>query len=147
MWRRITNGMELYVGVGNLVFIDKLMDKWIYLNVLKNNIKQNAKNMGILNNFKFYADNGPKHNSYVVRSWLLYNCPKVLETPPRSPDINIIEHLWDELERKIRLHNITSKETLRRALQEEWSKIMPEFCENLVKSIPRRLQCIKNARG
>lgn len=69
-------------SVKNLVFIDSIIDKWIYLNILKNNIKQNAEDMEILNNLKLYVNNDPKHNSYVARSWLLYNCPKVLGTPP-----------------------------------------------------------------
>lgn len=96
-------------GVGNLVFIDEKMNKWGYLNILKNNVKQSAEKMGILNTFKFYADNDPKHTSYVAKSWLLYNCPKVIQTPPQSPDINVIEHVWHELDKKVRLRCVSNK--------------------------------------
>ena len=40
-------------GTGNLVFIDSTMNKWVYLNILKNNLKQSAEKLGILSNFKF----------------------------------------------------------------------------------------------
>lgn len=30
-------------GAGNIVFMDLKMDKWDYLNILKNNVKQSAK--------------------------------------------------------------------------------------------------------
>ena len=37
---------------------------------------------------------------------VLYNCPKVLETPPQSPDLNIIENLWHCVEVGVRKHAI-----------------------------------------
>lgn len=86
-------------GVRSLVFIHAKIDKWCYLNILKNNLRKRSEKMGILNNFKFYANNDLKHTSHVAKSWLLYNCVKVIRTPPQLPDVNVIEHLWYELEK------------------------------------------------
>ncbi|GFY28872.1 RNase H domain-containing protein [Trichonephila clavipes] len=36
----------------------------------------------------------PRHSAHNIRLWLLYNCPKVIETFTQSPDLNTIEHLW-----------------------------------------------------
>ena len=69
------------------------MDKNVYLNILKTNIKESAQKMGLENDFYFQQDNDPKHTAWVVRMWLLYNAPKMLVTPSQSPDINPIEHL------------------------------------------------------
>ncbi|GBM51291.1 hypothetical protein AVEN_164372-1 [Araneus ventricosus] len=46
-------------------------------------------------------DNDPKHTPLNVRLWCLYNCPQNLKTPPQSPDLNPIEHIWRELEMDI----------------------------------------------
>ena len=89
-------------SVGNLVLIDGIINQHSYLKILKNNLKQSAEKMGIKDTFILYQDNDTKHKAYKVRSWLLYNCPKVNEPPPQSPDMNRIENLWNELDRRVR---------------------------------------------
>lgn len=61
-----------------------------------------------------------------VRMWLAYNTAQVLPHPSQSSDLNPIEHLWEESERKIRKHGIMSKNDLKYALQEERVKISKE---------------------
>lgn len=134
-------------GVGNLAFIEGNMNKYDYINILKNNLRDSAEKLGILNSFKFYSDNDPKHTSHVAKMWVLYNCPKVLNAPPQSPDLNVIEHVWNELEIRIRKHTIKNKNDLKRVLMEEWRKIEPSFTEKLVKSMPNRLRAVECSRG
>ncbi|GBL80825.1 Transposable element Tc1 transposase [Araneus ventricosus] len=80
-------------GLGNLVFIDGIMNHALYLNILKDNLKLSAQNLGIGNNF-FYQDNDPKYTPLNVCLWCLYNCLQNLKTPPQSPDLNPIEESW-----------------------------------------------------
>lgn len=134
-------------GVGNLEFIESTMDKFQYLNIIKKNIPESATKLGLGNHFMFQQDNDPKHTAYIVKLWLLYNVPKQLHTPPQSPDLNPIEHLWDLLERRIRQHSITSKNMLKEKLLEEWSKIRPEDTKVLVDSMGKRLKEVLFRRG
>lgn len=132
-------------GVGNLVFIDGIMNKESYLTILKDNLKQSAEKMGILSTFKLYQDNDPKHKAHVVREWLLYNCPKVINTPSQSPDMNPIENLWDHLDRRVREKPVSSKNDLKKRLQEEWNKIGVDYLQKCIKNMPNRLsEVIKN---
>ncbi|GBM76663.1 hypothetical protein AVEN_206543-1 [Araneus ventricosus] len=55
------------VGVGNLHFIEGMMDKYMYLDILKQNLKQSAEKMGILPHYKLYQDNDPCLTSFLGR--------------------------------------------------------------------------------
>ncbi|CAK9832699.1 Transposable element Tcb1 transposase [Anthophora retusa] len=125
-------------GVGNLPFIDGTMDKWGYLNVLKENLGQSAEKLGLQGSYYFQHDNDPKHTADIIKLWILYNIPKQLHTPPQSPDLNPIEHIWDLLEHRIQ-HHITSNEMLKEVLQLEWTKISREETRKLVQSMSKRL--------
>ena len=54
------------------------------------------------------------------RSWLLYNCTKVIDTPVQSPDINPIEKLWVHLKKKVRKRSLTNKNEWIRFIKEDW---------------------------
>lgn len=70
--------------------------------------------------------------------------------PPQSPDLNPIEHLWDELDRKVPKSKRRSLKEYRAALFEEWVKIEPDILITLVDSIttsPQRLEAVIKANG
>lgn len=134
-------------GVGELVEIETTMDKKLYLSILQNNLSKSAVKLGVKETFKFYQDNDPKHSSFLVQEWLLYNCPHIIKTPAQSPDLNVIENVWDELDRRVRKMPITSRTELRQRLNEEWSKLGAEYTAKLVASMPTRLQAVIDQRG
>lgn len=114
-------GCMSIAGVGNLVFIDTAMNLYVYLNILKANLKTSANKMGLSGKWIFQQDNDPKHTSLIVTEWLLFNVPKQLHSPPQSPEMNPIENLWDELDRRVRKNKISNKEDLKKALADEWN--------------------------
>ncbi|GFW63563.1 transposable element Tc1 transposase [Trichonephila clavipes] len=134
-------------GMGKLVFIDGIMHKMAYLNILQNNLKESADNLRLGSNFIFQQDNDPKHTAFVVEKWLLYHCRNQINILPQSPDLNVIDHLWSHLERSVQKHQITSKEQLKTVLQEEWLNIAPETTRHLVESMPRRLEAVISAKA
>lgn len=67
--------------------------------------------------------------------------------PAQSPDLNPIELLWDELDRKIRIKGPTSKTHLWQVLKEAWSEIQPETLEKLTNRMPRLCKAVIRAKG
>ncbi|GFS51111.1 transposable element Tcb2 transposase [Trichonephila clavipes] len=107
---------------------------------------ESATKLGLGLSFRFQHDNDPKHTAEIVKLCLLYNVPNQPHTPPQSPDLNPIEHLWDLLETKIRQHNISSKDMLKSVLKDEWEKISSEEKTKL-NSMPKRLQKVLEKQG
>ncbi|GFW23526.1 hypothetical protein TNCV_3806231 [Trichonephila clavipes] len=63
--------------------------------------------------------------------------------PARSPDLNPIKNVWDALGRQVAGRNYppTNKNTLIRALTEEWDKLPQQLLDNVVQSMVRRVEC------
>ncbi|GBM03065.1 hypothetical protein AVEN_14571-1 [Araneus ventricosus] len=92
-------------------------------------------------------DNNPKRTALNNRLRCLYNCPQNFKTPPQSRDLNKIEHISRELEVRVRKHNIKTKSELKTVMMEEWMNIDAEITKKLVKSIPKRLKAVVDAKG
>ncbi|GBN93301.1 hypothetical protein AVEN_170115-1 [Araneus ventricosus] len=92
-------------------------------------------------------DNDTMHTALNVRLGCLYKCPQNLKTPPQSLDLNPIEHIWRELKVKVREHDIETKRELKTVMMKEWMKIHAEITKKLVKSFPKRLEAVVDAKG
>ena len=64
--------------------------------------------------FIFQQDNAHVHTAGGVQRWLEYHDVNTIKWPAQSPDLNIIEHLWDDIGRAI----------LRKLHDERWSDTM-----------------------
>jgi hypothetical protein len=73
----------------------------------------------------------------------------VLPWAANSPDLNIIEHVWDHLNRKVRARRPppTNEDQLWEALQEEWCAIDESFITKPYDSLPRRVRAAHKAKG
>ncbi len=83
----------------------------------------------------FQHDDDPKHTTKATKERLKKKYIKVLEWPSQSPDLNPIENLWREL--KVRVAKRQTQNYLERICKEEWDKIPPEMCANLVANYTR----------
>ncbi|GFV51906.1 transposable element Tcb2 transposase [Trichonephila clavipes] len=69
--------------------------------------------------------------------------------PVRCPDLNPIENVWDALGRQVEGRNYppTNKNTLIRALTEEWDKLPQQLLDNVVQSMVQRVECCITLHG
>ena len=57
--------------------------------------------------------------------------------PSQSPDVNPIEKLWEELDRKVRLSCPKSKNEMWQILEHAWNSLELTLLNKLIKRMPR----------
>lgn len=67
------------------------------------------------------------------------NVPLVQDYPPRSPDMNVIETLWANLQRRVWAKRPITCADLVRSIREAWEEIPQYEIDNLIKTWPARL--------
>jgi hypothetical protein len=88
----------------------------------------------------FQQDNARPHTARVAMDYLDQNNINVLTWPSKSPDLNPIEHLWDELDKRVRQRQPPTQtlNQLRQMFQQEWRTIPRSNMRNMIESMPRR---------
>ncbi|GBL84863.1 hypothetical protein AVEN_93885-1 [Araneus ventricosus] len=100
---------------------------------------------------RLQQDNATHHASKVATEWLQeYSSDfRHFHWPPKSPDTNIIEDIWDAL-----LHAVEKRSPpprtpmdLLTALHDSWCEFPPRYLQTLVESMPRRFVSLLRDRG
>ncbi len=65
-----------------------------------------------------------------------------MDRPSMSSDLNLIEHLWGILKRKVEERKVSNIPQLCDVVMEEWKRTPVATCEALVNSMPKRVQQI-----
>lgn len=122
-----------------------------YLNILENIMLPSVTEMYPDNNFIFQQDNCPVHTAGIIRQWFATNNIEVLPWASYSPDINPIENIWGLLTKKIYKRNFRPQNAneLWEAIEECWEELSQDqhLWQNLIASIPRRLNKVLEANG
>lgn len=143
-------GCVSWKGTGQLHRINGKMDAKQYCEILSESLLGTLSDHAIArNHFIFQQDNDPKHTSRRAKAWLKDNGILVLSWPPQSPDMNIIEQVWNMLDRKVRSRPVKPRnlDQLWAALQEEWERLDVGEIQALYKSMPRRTEALKAVKG
>ncbi|GFW09865.1 transposable element Tcb2 transposase [Trichonephila clavipes] len=99
--------------------------------------------------FIFMDGNARPHRTLAVEELLEGEDITRMDWPAYSPDLNLIEHVWDALGRRIaaRLHHPENTQQLKQMLFEEWALQPQEMLHQLVLSIRRRCEATIAVRG
>ena len=98
----------------------------------------------------FQQDNAPAHRARLTQDFLNQNGVNVLRPwPAVSPDLNPIEHVWDQMKRTLRSVHPAPQNLpqLRVTLTNIWNNIPQRNLRNLTNSMRRRCTAVVNARG
>ena len=137
-------------GVGRLAEVEGKMNADQYVSILEDNLLPSLEESGFsAEDVIFQQDNDPKHTSIKATKWFENNNINVLDWAPQSPDINPIEHLWQHIKRWLGEYSTMPKGVweIWERVAEVWNEIPPEVCQNLIESMPRRVEAVIKAKG
>lgn len=148
-------GCFTWLGVGGIEQVEGRMDSTQFLAILTRKLLPTLDASSLLPDFParndliFQQDNDPKHTSRVSKKWFSDNSISLLDWPAQSPDLNPIENLWSIVTRRIGRRETPPKSVaeLWQVVRDEWSKIEVSACQNLICSMPRRIEAVIKAKG
>ena len=144
VWAGIAHGYRtpLVVVDGNLN-AQRYRDEILARHVIP--MFQNIANINL-----FQQDNATSHTARdTVNFPRTNNIAFINDWPAKSPDLNPIEHLWDNLDQRIRRRRIppSNINDLTQALIQEWNNIPQAEINTLVGSMRQRCQAVLHAQG
>ena len=100
-------------------------------------------------NFVYIQNNAPPHAARDMAVFLDQQDVDVMDWPARSPDMNPIDHVWDQMSVWIRDKDDPSSTIaeLNNAVRQAWAAVRAVTARTLVESIPRRVRALLAARG
>lgn len=143
-------GCFLWEGPGYIVRIDSTMDSKLYCDILSDDLTASVSYYNrSIKDVVFQQDNDPKHTSKMAKNWFQNNDVRVLDWPSYSPDLNPIENLWAIIKKRLCAYETAPKSLteLFDRITQEWDKIAPKLCQDLIISMPKRIEAVINAKG
>ena len=138
--------------MGRLHRIDGIMYCTDYVEILKKSYLRTLKDYNLKHlgaeGVLFQQDNDPKHTSKASKNFFAKRRIRILDWAPSSLDMNIIEHVWDQLDHLVQScdplpHN---RDKLWEVLQEEWENFPQDALDKLYKSMPHHVVALVAAQ-
>lgn len=139
-------GCFSYNGVGDLISLPEKVTSSTYLHVLNDNaLVSGCKGIGP--HFILQQDNAPIHKSRMIMKFLRDLDQETIDWPPQSPDLNPLENLWHYIKQKMTIAIGRQPSETFAEIKTIWDQIPKEILQNLVNSIPSRLQEVISNKG
>lgn len=138
-------------GVGNLTQIDGRLNCQQYTDILENIFIPQVRGIFGEESINFVQDQSPVHTAKSVKTWFQAHQQDItlVNLPPRSPDLNIIENAWALLKNRVDTTDVINSQMLWERTEEAWDTLAEDidYWETLARSMPRRLQLVLQMGG
>lgn len=134
-------------GTGPLIRVEGNIDATGYIDIFRYRLKRHYPGL-YEGELIFQHDNAPVHTAYIVDQWFRSKNITVMDWPSKSPDLNIIEHVWGRLKYELRNTVFNDTEELWEEICRLWDTLITQdFIRNLYRSLPRRMMAVLQANG
>jgi transposase len=139
-------------GFHNFVLLEDRVNAEAYINTLSTDLLPIIQQYFHYQPCIFQQDGASIHTAQAVQQFFQDNNLQVLDWPPHSPDLNIIEHVWHYLKEELyKLPEAHNKDELwnnvESVIQIMWSPEMTNKINNLYDSLPNRMAAVIDANG
>ena len=108
--------------------------------------------------YEFMQDNASIHTAHTVRAWFReHSIRLVINWPPYSPDLNLIEHIWWHLKTRVvemfpnvaadKSESEYARQRLESCLQAAWDTLDKSIFDSLYQSIRDRIEAYIKVNG
>lgn len=143
--------MFCWETLGPAVHVDVTLTHTTYLSIVADHVSPFMEAVFPDGSGFFQQDDVSCHKAKTVQEWFEEhnNEFKVLTLPPNSPDLNLINHLWDTLDKQVQSMEAPpcNLQDLKDLLLTSWCQIPQYTFRGLVESMPERVRAALSAKG
>lgn len=113
-----------------------------YQSILSLNLRRSAHVFWPNSHWWYQQDNATPHTAGTTSFWFNRNGIDCIDWPSRSPDLNPIENLWGDLERRVYAHNPRTMEELEHWIAIEWADTNLDYISAICSNMRKRLELV-----